>query len=192
MAPQRPQYKSMILIKSILVFIMLFNSTSYSTAIKKSKTSNSDASSVKQAIERVPIVDVKISLIDTVIKYGDKILLNISLTNNGNKEQKLLFDKPVITTGGPWETIGYVIDAKTKLSVLELNNKAMLCSQIITEDQLIDEYYHLKPGQSINRRYDLTDIVVINFKDDLLPRGTYEVQLLYYTNQSNIVTFKIQ
>jgi len=97
-------------------------------------------------MERVPVVDVKISLIDTVLKYGDNILLNISLTNNGNKVQKLLFDKPVISTSWPWEITGDVIDIKTKSSVVELKNKALLRSHIYTEDELKDAFLLFKSG----------------------------------------------
>jgi len=136
----------MILIKRMLVFIMIINLTSCSTAIIKSEIINSDTSYVKQTMERVPVVDVKISLIDTVLKYGDNILLNISLTNNGNKVQKLLFDKPVISTSWPWEITGDVIDIKTKSSVVELKNKALLRSHIYTEDELKDAFLLFKSG----------------------------------------------
>lgn len=159
---------------------------------KKSDIINSDTKSITQTIENFPKVDLKISLKDTVLNYGDNIVLNIFLTNNSNKEQKLLFDKPWVSTGGPWSTTGEVMDIKTKMSVLKYENKAMLSSQIFTEDQLKDMYYYLKPGQTINRQYELTDIVVFNTKDNLLPKGMYEVQLFYHFNQSNVLTIIIQ
>ncbi len=191
-ATQRRQNETMILMKKILVIILIIKLTSCSTATQKSEIVNSDTSSVKQTIENFPNVDVKISLIDTVLKYGDNISLNISLTNNSNEEQKLLFDKPTVSTGGPWATTGNVIDSKTKLSVLKYENKAILSSQIYSEDQLKDNYYYLKPGQAINGKYELTDIVVINSSDNLLPKGTYELQLFYHSNPSNVVTIKVQ
>jgi hypothetical protein len=166
--------------------------TSCSTATQKSDIVNSDTESIKQAFESSTKVDFKISLNDTVLNYGDIILLNISLTNNSNEVQKLLFDKPRVSTGGPWMTTGKVTDIKTKRSMLEYENKAMLGSQIYSEEELKDKYYYLKPGQTLNGKYELTDIVVFNSMDNLLPKGTYEVQLFYYLNPSNIVTIKIQ
>jgi len=161
--------------------------TGCSTATKKSEIDESDTSSLKQAIENFPKVDMKISLIDTNLKYGDNILIDISLTNNGNDIQKLLFDKPTL-----WATTGNVTDIKTKLSVLKYENKAMLSSQTYSEDELKDKYYYLEPGQTINGQYELTDIVVFNSADNSLPKGTYEVQLFYYSNPSNVLTIIIQ
>jgi hypothetical protein len=182
----------MNLMKDILLIFLIISLTSCSTTTKKSKIIKSNTSTVNQTIENLPKVDMKISLIDTNLKYGDNILIEISLTNNCKEEQKLLFDKPKVSTGGPWATSGNVIDIKTKLSVLKYENKAMLSSQLYTEDQLKDNYYYLKPGQTIKGQYELTDIVVFNSSDNLLPKGTYELQLFYYSNPSNVVTIKIQ
>jgi len=145
-----------------------------------------------QDIESFPKVDLKISLKDSVLNYGNNILLNIKLTNNGDEEQKLLFDKPMISTGGPWATTGNVIDVKTKKSVLKYENKAILSSQIYSEDQLKDKYYYLKPGQTINGQYNLADIVVFNSSDNFLLKGIYDVQLFYYLNPSNVETIRVQ
>jgi hypothetical protein len=160
--------------------------------IQKSEIVNSDTSSIKKTIENFPNVDIKISVKDTLINYGDDLLLNISLTNKGNEEQKLLFDKPKVSTGGPWATTGNLIDVKTKKSVLKYGNKPILSSQIYAEEQLKDKYYYLKPGQTIKGQYELSDIVVFNSPDNLLPKGTYELQLFYHLNPSNVVTIKVQ
>jgi hypothetical protein len=185
------QNETMILMKNILFIFLTINLTSCSTSTPKSEVVKSDTSSIKQTIENFPKVEMKISLIDTNLNYGDKILLNISLTNNSNEEQKLLFDKPTVSTGGPWATTGKVMDIDKKTSVLKYENKAMLSSQLYTEDELKDKYYNLKPGQTINGQYELTDIVVFNDSNNSLPQGTYEVQLFYYSIPSNILTIKI-
>jgi hypothetical protein len=185
------QNETMILMKNILFIFLTINLTSCSTSTPKSEVVKSDTSSIKQTIENFPKVEMKISLIDTNLNYGDKILLNISLTNNSNEEQKLLFDKPTVSTGGPWATTGKVMDIDKKTSVLKYENKAMLSSQLYTEDELKDKYYNLKPGQTINGQYELTDIVVFNYSNNSLPQGTYEVQLFYYSIPSNILTIKI-
>ena len=187
----RTQNETMILMKNILLIFLTINLTSCVTSTPKSEVVKSDTSSIKQTIENFPKVEMKISLIDTNLNYGDKILLNISLANNSNEEQKLLFDKPTVSTGGPWATTGKVMDIDKKTSVLKYENKAMLSSQLYTEDELKDKYYNLKPGQTINGQYELTDIVALNYSNNLLPQGTYEVQLFYYSIPSNILTIKI-
>jgi hypothetical protein len=158
-------------------------------------TSENESVNTKEqghSIESFPKVDVKIGLNDSVTNKGEKIMLNIKLTNNESEIQKLLFDKPSGSTGGPWATTGKVTNLKTKSSVLKYENKAMLSSQIYTEDQLKDHYYNLQPGQSIEGNYALSDIVVFNSKDNVLTSGTYEVQLFYHINPSNAVRLRIK
>ncbi len=188
----KTNHVAMILLKNTLFSFLVITLTSCSIATQKGEIVNSDTSSIKQTIENFPKVDFKISLNDTILNYGDNILLNISLTNNSNEEQKLLFDKPTISTGAPWATTGKVTDINTKKSALKYENKAMLSSQIFTEDQLKDKYYYLKSGQTINGQYELTDIVVFNTLVNSLPKGKYEVQLFYHFNPSNVLTIKIQ
>lgn len=139
-----------------------------------------------------PKVDVRIMLNDTVLKYGENLVLTISLTNKEHLYQKLLFDKPSFITGGPWSTKGKVIDTRTNKSVVLYENKAMLASQIFNESDVKDDYYILQPGQTISARYDLKDIVVLEAPKNLLPAGSYEVQLFYFDNPSNILTIVIQ
>lgn len=177
--------------KNLLLIFFTINLTSCLISTQKSEVVKSDTLSIKQTIESFPKVEMKISLIDTNLNYGDKILLDICLTNNSNEEQKLLFDKPTVSTGGPWATTGKVTDINKNMSVLRYENKAMLSSQIYTEDELKDKYYYLKPRQNINAQYELTDIVVFNSSENSLPKGTYEVQLFYHLNASNVLTIKI-
>jgi hypothetical protein len=135
---------------------------------------------------------VKIYLPDTTFNSEDRINLNIKLTNLDSTSQRLLFDKPVTSTGGPWATSASIIDNKTNKTVLKYQNKAVLSSQIYSEDQLKDKYYNLIPNQSIEGKYNLTDIVVFNTDDNKLPKGSYTIKVYYYTNVSNILTFTIK
>lgn len=138
-----------------------------------------------------PKVELKIILSETTLKFGEKIFLNITLTNTGSTNQRLLFDKPVSTTGGPWATSATIIDNKTNKSVLKYQNKAVLSSQIYTADQLKDNYYNLIPNQSISGKYELSNIVVFNTSDNKLPKGNYTIQLFYYNSISNSLTLTI-
>lgn len=174
-----------------LIWVLLFM-VSCNPKTEKNKIVNSDTLLAKKMVEKNSKVDMRISLKDTVLNYGDKILLDISLTNNSSEVQKLLFDKPAISTDGPWATSGFVTDIKTKLSVLKYCNKAVLSSNIYAEHELKDKYYFLKLGQTISGQYELTDIVVFNNSENLLPKGTYEVQLYYDFNPSNVLTIKIK
>lgn len=182
----------MILIKNIFIVIMTINMTSCSITTQKGEIVNTDTLSIRKSIETIPEVDLEISLTDTNLNYGDKILLDITLTNNSKIEQKLLFDKPRISTGGPWATTGKVKDINKKMSVLKYENKTILSSEIYTEDDLKDKHYHLKPGETLKGQYELTDIVVFNFSGNSLPKGKYEVQLFYYSNPSNILILEIK
>ena len=177
---------------TMLVIPMIINLASCSTGTQEGGGDHSDTSSTQQPIEPSPTVDVKISLNDTSLTHGDSILLNISVTNNSDKEQKLLFDKPRTSTGGPWAMSGNVTDVTTGKSLVEYGNKALLSSQIFSEEQLEDQYYYLEPGQTVSGKYQLTDIVVLNTSDKRLAKGMYEVQLFYHLNPSNVLTMKIQ
>lgn len=140
---------------------------------------------------------LEFSVKDTIISFGDLVELNISLTNKGHGTQKILFDKPRVSTGGPWAISASVTDRKTHRSVLKYENKAILSSQVYTQEQLKSQYYFLKPGQSVHGKYTLDDIVV--FEDNWLPKGTYDIQLLHTRGEkaadlvlSNVVTLTVQ
>jgi hypothetical protein len=132
--------------------------------------------SIQSKLNDNPKVDVKIYLPDTTLNSGERININVKLTNLSSTSQRLLFDKPVTSTGGPWATSATVINNQTKKTVLKHQNKAILSSHIFSEDQLKDEYYILKPNQSIEGKYNLTDIVVFNTDNNKLPKGSYTIQ----------------
>lgn len=174
------------------ITIVFFSLTSCSTSSPEKENKLVDALSVQPSPDDNPKVEVTISLIDTILNSSDKIFLNITVTNASSINQRLLFDNPSTGTGGPWATSATVIDNKTNKTVLEYQNKAVLSSQLYTEDQLKDRYYNLNPKQSISGKYELSDIVVFNTVDNKLPKGTYTIQLFYYHNISNSLTLTIK
>lgn len=175
------------------ITIAFYFLTSCTTGNRPEKDNNlTDTLSVQTKLNDNPKVDVKIYLPDTVLNSGDKININIKLTNLSSTSQRLLFDRPVTSTGGPWATSATVIDNKTKKTVLKHQNKAILSSQVYSEDQLKDEYYNLIPNQSIEGKYNLTDLVILNTDDNKLPKGSYTIQVFYYSNVSNSLTFTIE
>ena len=117
------------------------------------------------------------------------IKLNIKLTNDSSLNQQILFDKPNISTGGPWGISASVTNENGK-SILKYSNKAVLSSQIYTADQLSKYYYTLSPLQSISRQYELSDIVIFN--DEPVEKGTYTIQLFYYDQPSNKLEYIVR
>ena len=140
--------------------------------------------------KKPPKVAVHITLIKDTVTSQDSIRLTIKITNTGSKIQQLLFDKPPGGVGGPWYTTGDVIDLKTGQSVVQLQNRAVLSSQVYQEKDLKDKYYHLKQGQSITSTYWLTSIVVCGAGVPL-PGGDYEVLINYSGNSSNKAMFHV-
>ena len=129
--------------------------------------------SQKKSSKNFQKITVKIMASKDTFIFGDDIGLTITLTNNDKKIQKVLFDKPKSTTGGPWWTTGNVINLKTRKSVVKYSNKAMLESQVYFEQQLKDKYYFLKYRQSLSKNYHLSDVVVLKTTDYKLLPGTY-------------------
>ena len=164
----------------------------YCATEKKHNDVTTDTLSIRETIDSLPKVVVKIAIADTVVKYGDNVLITMSLTNTEKSEQRLLFDKPAVSTGGPWSTIGTVVDKATQRSILKYQNKAILSSDIYGEDELKDDYYYLQTNQTLSRQYELNDIVVFDTENFVLARGIFEVQLFYYNNRSNIVTIRVE
>ncbi len=159
---------------------LIFCLISCSTTSQKSDVVQSQ----QQITDDIPKVDVEIRINDTILNYGDKIMLSIKLTNNETEVQKILFDKP---TGKSWATTVNIINHETK-ELIKCKNIGSLSSQIYLKQQLKDHYYYLKPEQIINGQYELADIVLLDFPDNLLQKGTYKIQLFYYENPSNVVT----
>ena len=180
--------KALFSILSLTLFL-----AACSTGNKSNETNNNpDTSFSNQLHTHSSKIELKISLRETVLKKGNPIFLNISLTNCDSIDRTVLFDKPISSTGGPWGIFARITDYKTNKSVLKYTNKALLSSQLHTDKQLQDGCYVLKPKQAISKEYQLTDIVVFNSTDFLLPKGQYEVQLHYYIAESNRVLLTIQ
>lgn len=174
--------------KIIGILVLLMNLICCTTNSKKNVIDRVDTTATISKKDDEPKVDVKITLIDSVLNFGDSVLLDICLLNNGSEVQELLFDKPY----GPWATSAKVIDLRTKMSALKYESQSLLSSKVYTNEDLKGKYYYLKPGQTILRKYSLSDVVVYKSTNNELPKGTYQVQLFYYSNPSNILKLTIR
>ncbi|MFT5723321.1 MAG: hypothetical protein ACI9JN_000431 [Bacteroidia bacterium] len=136
-------------------------------------------------------LEVHITMKSDTFNYEDDVLFNIEIINQDTTAVKLLFDKP-LTSFGPWSTEASLIDIQTDSSVLKYGNKAILSSQLYFEEDLKAHYRILKLGESMNKDYALTDIVVLNAANQVLGRSSYKLSLWYYDVLSNEVSFFVR
>jgi hypothetical protein len=139
-----------------------------------------------------PQLDIKISLIKDTFKVNEEINIEIVLTNNTKKHQKFLFDMPRSDIFGPSQTILHLKNTKTEKSVVEHGNKRVLESQIYDEVILKEYYTILNPKSNITRNYEIKDLAILKTPDNKLKTGTYTLQLTYYGNFSNKITFIVK
>lgn len=183
----------MTIIRTILFISIVFFFLISCTTVNRNEGANLvDSLSISSKHNDNPKVEVKISAPNTTFKFGDRIILNIKLTNRSKTNQRILFDKPIVSTGGPWATSATVTDIKTNRNVVKYQNKAVLSSQIYSDEKLDGYYYYLFTGQSIEGKYDLNDIIVLNSADDNLQKGIYAIQLFYCENASNTLEITIK
>jgi hypothetical protein len=151
----------------------------------------SDASKESSESEEAPVLDVSIRLENEIVSYGKPIFLNIRLKNNLPKIQKVLFDRPVLSTGGPWGLAVSLTDEQGR-SLVKYGNREVLSSQTYTETKLRDNYYYLGKGQSVSGEYELEKLVVLESDSKDLPRGKYRIQVSEGLNVSNEVDLTVK
>lgn len=137
-----------------------------------------------------PKVKVNITLPSESYKNTDSIRVLITITNESKKIQKILFGKQ--SGGLAWGMSANVTDSSGK-SVNELPNRSVLYSQIYMDSEIKKKgwYFNLKPKESKTDIYDLNYIQVFNFNGNQIPPGVYFLELYYFGNQSNKVTFRM-
>ena len=135
-----------------------------------------------------PELEVKISLNKPKFKVEEEIIVSLEIKNVGKKNEKILFETR--STSPRFATFASVVDFKTKKSVVKWQT-ATISSTIYTESQLAPYKFEIKPGQIIIKKCNLTDLVVIDSKNYILPKGKYELIVNYYDRNSNKVIFEI-
>lgn len=167
----------------LIVFLVLVSCSSL----------NNNHSEEKQVpgIKLSPQLTVNIWLNDSTYKEKEDIMVKITLVNTSDKTERFLFDKPILSTGGPWNTIASVTNLMNNESAIEHQNKAILSSQLVFQEELDSCYYFLKTKDSITALFKLSDIV--SFKSYKgLPKGSYEMQLSFHSNSSKKHQFTVQ
>ena len=138
-----------------------------------------------------PKVKVTISILKDTVKFGDDILLTMTLLNETEQIQSVWFDTPKSSTGGPAWTSVFLINTATGKSPLKYSNKAVLSSQAYSAEEIKTFSYQLKPGQSVTGQFSLYDMVVTNTNSYKLNKGSYVLQVDYLSNSSKSVRFVV-
>jgi hypothetical protein len=76
---------------------------------------------------------VTIKMDSVLLEFGEEIKINLEIKNQNTNTVKLLFQNPS-SSFGPWATTGSLINLKTNSSKLKYANKAVLQSQIYSEE----------------------------------------------------------
>ena len=139
-----------------------------------------------------PHVDVQVVLDDSVFSIDEEIGLTIKLVNNSDTTQSVLFDRPALSTGGPWTTTAEVKELDVSNSTLRYLSKIVMNSNSYAEKELADSAYSLQPGKFIEGHYHLSDLITFNTPGNKLSPGHYEVQIFYAGNFSNKVIIQIE
>jgi hypothetical protein len=138
-----------------------------------------------------PIVAVEVNLPKTRFKFGEDIFVTITLRNNTRKIQFVYWDRPLNSMGDPAWTFVQLLDKNSKKSVTEYDSRNVFISQSLTIEEIYKDGYRLKPSDYITNQFSLANLVVLKAKKQKLPKGDYEMQVIYDTNQSNIIDFTV-
>lgn len=171
----------------VLTYSLLFSCSQTKSSLKTNVPSN-----LSTKHSKMPVVAVNIRLekdVFAVTEINDMGIL-ISLTNNTSATQEVLFDMPESSTGGPWATSVKLVNSKTKKSVLETESYNIQEKEYSYE-QLKRKYTQVLPGETIEKKYRLTDLIVFKSTYYPLNHGTYNLRIFYYDNPSNVITFII-
>lgn len=169
----------------ICLFLVLFSYTAKSQILL-----NKDGNDKRLTSSPNIKIDIKLTK-DTVESVND-LVLTIKATNETDKTQEILFDKPTYSLIGPWCIHAKVIDTKTGKSMFNNYNKTeMLASQIFDESHVKGKYISLGTKKYLSITYRLTDIIYLERNFNSLPSGVYELEVSYYNNKSNKVKFYI-
>ena len=149
-------------------------------------------SEVNAQLSDCPKVQLSISLPKVAFLSNEDIPVTMTLTNNTDSVQNVWFDKHKAATGGPAWTSVLLINKKTGKSVLKYGNKAILESQIYTDEEIEKTLTRLKPKEKVSSSCSLYDLVVIESSNLKLYKGTYEMQVFYCENASETIIFTVR
>lgn len=136
-------------------------------------------------------LEYKITLLDSVVKFGEKVKLNVEISNPGIKDKVILFTGPDKNSPYPFATkvILEPLDSKEKI---DYDHVAYYASNVYTDDELENSYDTIKSNQRLVKQFDLYDIINLNTFKKVLPKGNYSVQMEINHNLTNSVILHIK
>lgn len=135
-----------------------------------------------------PKMKTVISVPDSVYSIIDSVKIKITITNNTDTSQHVLFNKPFKNYS--WQTCGYVFDSKHK-RVDDINCSYLASSAAYTGEDVKPYEIHLLPGSSISDVYYLNRIISFASSKPL-KSGRYFIYISYFGNKSNTVSFALR
>ncbi|MCK6641778.1 MAG: hypothetical protein L6Q81_17000 [Bacteroidia bacterium] len=141
----------------------------------------------------LPKISVRAIAEDSIYKHGDDPAFIITIVNTSDSVQRLLFDRPKLSSGGPWHTTADVKSLDVGSAELKYMQNVVMNSQSYSKEELDSLAYVVAPGDSIACRYRLGDIVSLNTPDQRLPKGRFGIQLYYAgTRAKEVVVVRIE
>jgi hypothetical protein len=138
-----------------------------------------------------PIVAVEINLPKTRFKFGEEILVTITLQNNTKKVQIVYWDQPLNSMGEPAMTSVQILDKHSGKSVVQYDSWNLVSSDLINIEDIMKYSYRLQPFQHITNRFSLAKLAMLKAKDQNLPKGDYEMRIFYDSYGSNWIDFTV-
>jgi len=179
-------------IAPIITAFSLASNTSCNEAPVPFKVDDTDRSVTITDLGAPPIVDVQVAFDDSVYSADEEIGMAIKLVNISDSTQSVLFDRPTLSTGGPWSTSAEVKPLDVTNSQLRYLSKIVMHSNSYAEKDLTDSTYAIQPGKFITGYYNLSDLITFNTPGNKLNPGHYEIQVFYAGNGSNKVIIRIE
>jgi len=121
---------------------------------------------------------------------GEDIVVDFKITNTSDTIQRILFKEYWPHIMGLTVSI---LDSELG-SICKYPTKAVLSSQLFTEEELSDYHKYLSPGESVEGEATIQDIPIFKEKiiDNTIPPGKYSINLSFFQLMSNTINVIIK
>jgi len=128
--------------------------------------------------------------LDSVVKFGERVKLNVEISNPGIKDKVILFTGSDKNSPYPFATkvILEPLDSKEKI---DYDHVAYYASNVYTDDELENSYDTIKSNQRLVKQFDLYDIIQLHAYNRVLPKGNYSIQMCINSKLTNKVKLQV-
>jgi hypothetical protein len=185
---------SNLLFKHVIVFLICIAVVACNgTSDEAVKQPINDSTTPYIDLGELPKISVRAIAEDSIYKHGDDPAFIITIVNTSDSVQRLLIDRPKLSSGGPWLTTADVKSLDVGSPKLKYMQNVLMNSQSYSQEELDSLAYVVAPGDSIACRYRLGDIISLNTPDHRLPKGRFEIRLYYAgTKAKEVVVVRIE